>query len=122
MTQQSGQLGQTVRSRLADLRDVRLSRLNVMAWTCADSKWFEFLHKSGALNSAEFTGILNDYILERDQLLQLGRFFPSEARWARHHYLTVQRHVAPQTLWQIAGFITSRRFRVNKVVSGGAGG
>jgi hypothetical protein len=105
------ELRAAIDSRLSALSRIRLNRLNVSAWICADSQWMKSLEKAGFLDVADSASLVDDYVRERDRVLFSRTHFSSQATWSRHYPFASRRLAATETLWQAAGFLTSRRFR-----------
>jgi hypothetical protein len=105
------ELRAAIDSRRSALSRIRLNRLNVSAWICADSQWMNSLEKTGLLDVADSASLVGDYLRDRDRVLFSRTRFSSQAIWSRHYPFASRRLAATEALWQAAGFVTSRRFR-----------
>jgi hypothetical protein len=105
------ELRTTIDSRLSALGRIRLNRINVSAWMCADSQWVKSLEKAGLLDVTDSASLVDGYIRDRDRVLFPLTRFSSQANWSRPHPFASRCLAVTETFWQAAGFLTSRRFR-----------
>ena len=98
-----------VAARKVQLGRIRPNRLNASAWRRADWYWLKSIDPSTRLHPV-VASLLVDYQRARDGALPPAGQSQRET-WIAHHSLSVRGLAVRETFWQVAGFITWRRFR-----------